>query len=183
MREMGEGTAKSKKTTAATELEHHGASYLRMLMGALSGAALSCGLTDSLESLSSCLDPYRTGSVSIRSPKLRYSVTMAGHARMESLMQLIKQVATHGPSGSYVEAGVWRGGMSILATAALNVFGQGHRPVYVCDCLRGCRDHAKARRVRPRHSTTMSASSRWSCPWARSASSVTLTSLACRAPQ
>ena len=137
MREMGEGTAKSKKTTAATELEHHGASYLRMLMGALSGAALSCGLTDSLEALSSCLDPYRTGSVSIRSPKLRYSVTMAGHARMESLMQLIKQVATHGPSGSYVEAGVWRGGMSILATAALNVFGQGHRPVYVCDSFEG----------------------------------------------
>ena len=51
--------------------------------------------------------------ISVRSHKLRYSVTMAGHARMESLASMIKEVSAVGPNGSYVETGVWRGGMSI----------------------------------------------------------------------
>ena len=39
--------------------------------------------------------------------------------------------------GSYLEAGVWRGGSSIFATAAMQIFGMGDRPVYLCDSFRG----------------------------------------------
>lgn len=110
--------------------------YLRFLMTMLSGLTFSCDFTAPLNSLSYCMEPYREGGVGVRSEKLRYGITMAGHARMDSLVAMIEKVSVDGPSGSYLEAGVWRGGMSIIATAALQIYGIP-RPVYICDSYDG----------------------------------------------
>lgn len=50
---------------------------------------------------------------------------------------MIGQVSEKRVAGSYLEAGVWRGGMSIFATAALQVHGLQDRPVYICDSFKG----------------------------------------------
>ena len=66
-----------------------------------------------------------------------HAVTMAGHRRMRSVQELVQLVARRKVNGSYAETGVWRGGMSIFATAALQLYGLGHRPVYLCDSFNG----------------------------------------------
>ena len=111
--------------------------YLRFLMSMLSGLVLSCDMSAPLNSLSYCMEPFRDGGNGVRSDKLNHGITMAGHARMESIVAMIKDVVDHGPKGSYLEAGVWRGGMSIMATAALHVYGASSRPVYICDSYEG----------------------------------------------
>ena len=50
---------------------------------------------------------------------------------------LIKRVKEQRLPGSYLEAGVWRGGMSIMATASLQLYGLGAMPVYLCDSFQG----------------------------------------------
>lgn len=111
--------------------------YLRFLMGMVSGLTLSCDMTAPLNSLAYCMQPFRNGGASVKSGKLRFGITMAGHARMESLIAMIEKASANGKlSGSYLEAGVWRGGMSIIATAALHVYGS-QRPVYICDSYEG----------------------------------------------
>ena len=111
--------------------------YLRFLMSMLSGLVFSCDLTAPLNSLSFCMEPFRNGGVGVRSEKLRRGTTMAGHARMESLVAMVKNIAEQGVPGSYLEAGVWRGGMSIVATAALQVYRLDSRPIYICDSYDG----------------------------------------------
>lgn len=78
-----------------------------------------------------CLQPLRTGK---SFPAL--GVTMAGVARMNSIADLITRLKEQNIEGSYLEAGVWRGGMSIYATAAMRVQGVD-RPIYLADSYQG----------------------------------------------
>ena len=88
-------------------------------------------MTASPHDLMMCLQPLRTGK---SFPAL--GVTMAGVARMNSIADLIGRLKEQSIEGSYLEAGVWRGGMSIFATAAMRVLGV-YRPIYLADSFQG----------------------------------------------
>ena len=79
----------------------------------------------------------RGGTAAPQHKVMRTSTSMAGLGRMSSLVQIINSIAANRVAGSYLEAGVWRGGMSILATAALQLAGLGERPIYLCDSFAG----------------------------------------------
>lgn len=111
--------------------------YLRLLQSMLSGLVLACDFAAPLPQAASCMMKMRGGTGAPSSKMLRTSTSMAGLGRMNSIVQLIERVAARKVPGSYLEAGVWRGGMSILATAALQHFGLGERPVYLCDSFAG----------------------------------------------
>jgi O-methyltransferase len=106
--------------------------YLRFLMGLLSGLTLQCKLDIPGKEFEHCAYPYRVGRL-----WPTYGVTMTGHARMEVLMWMVQQVVKQNLKGSFVEAGVWRGGMSIFAKASFHVFGLPNRPIYLCDSFEG----------------------------------------------
>lgn len=63
--------------------------------------------------------------------------TMIGLRRLESLQQLIRTVIDERVPGDILEAGVWRGGASIFARAALEAYGDGERVVWLADSFRG----------------------------------------------
>ena len=117
------------------------AAYLNMLSGLLTSAALECDLTANKTALASCLTPHRRGVYKVGRGLIpswaSMSVSMAGMARMRSLAELFLRLREARVEGSYLEAGVWRGGMSIFATAALQVYGMHERPVYLCDSFQG----------------------------------------------
>lgn len=111
--------------------------YLRLLAGLLSGAFTNCDHGADYPRLLTCLhDIYRLGRTGFNGvwPKPVF-VSMAGLARLHSLARIIGNLQK--VSGSLLEAGVWRGGMSILATAALQVYGMGARHVYLADSFSG----------------------------------------------
>ena len=66
-----------------------------------------------------------------------HSVAMAGFARLASVAAMIAQVKRKRLEGGYLEAGVWKGGVTVLAAAALQVHGLGQRAVYLCDSFEG----------------------------------------------
>ena len=111
--------------------------YLRLLSSVLTGLMFACDLAGPLPTAQKCLMQMRGGTSNPGSNKMRSSTSMAGLGRMNSLVDLIGRVASKKVPGSYLEAGVWRGGMSILATAALQLVGLGSRPVYLCDSFAG----------------------------------------------
>ena len=110
--------------------------YLRTLAGLLTGSTFKCDMLGPWNQLLKCLHETRLGGAWGK-PLSPYSVSMAGHARMWSLDALIGKVKEEGVSGSYAEAGVWRGGMSIFGVAALQLYGMADRPVYLCDSFQG----------------------------------------------
>jgi len=61
---------------------------------------------------------------------------------------LVQQVARAQLAGSYLEAGVWRGGNSIMAVAGLQLAGLT-RPVYLCDSFQGL-PKSREGSIRPR---------------------------------
>jgi len=63
--------------------------------------------------------------------------TMVGLKRLEALLEKIKVVLETGVGGDLVEAGVWRGGTSILMRATLKAFGVTDRLVWVADSFEG----------------------------------------------
>ena len=116
--------------------------YLSQLAMIVSGAGLHCGyggetkfpmFTGSWESITSCMTAHRTGQRGHRS----WGVSMAGLGRMASIVSMIEDVGKRKLNGSFAETGVWRGGMSIVATAALQLNGMADRPVYLCDSFHG----------------------------------------------
>lgn len=107
--------------------------YLNQLAVLLSGAGLHCDMTARASDIMNCLQPFRDGT----SGHATFGVTMAGMARMTSMARMVQEVVDHGLNGSYAETGVWRGGMSIFVTAALQMYGLSSRPVYLCDSFRG----------------------------------------------
>jgi O-methyltransferase len=63
-------------------------------------------------------------------------LTMTGLARLEDLQLCVETVVRDGVEGDLIEAGVWRGGASILMRAALDALGDG-RTVWVADSFQG----------------------------------------------
>ena len=111
--------------------------YLAQLAMMLTGATFHCGstpgFTGDFAPLTSCLDIFRRG----QGPHRTWGVSMAGLGRMASIVDMVEDVAKRGLNGSYAETGVWRGGMTILATAAFQLYGMPTRPVYLCDSFEG----------------------------------------------
>ena len=63
--------------------------------------------------------------------------TMVGLRRLENLRDCIATALADGVPGDVLEAGVWRGGASILARAALDVLGGRDRVVWLADSFAG----------------------------------------------
>jgi O-methyltransferase len=63
--------------------------------------------------------------------------TMIGLKRLRNFRSLIMQAIEHGVGGDILEAGVWRGGASILARAVLRATGDASRRVLVADSFEG----------------------------------------------
>lgn len=63
--------------------------------------------------------------------------TMIGWKRLESLQHCVEEVLRDGVAGDLFEAGVWRGGASILMRAVLKVYGDSQRIVWLADSFEG----------------------------------------------
>jgi O-methyltransferase len=66
-----------------------------------------------------------------------HGLTMIGYTRLADLQQCIERVVADGVPGDVIEAGVWRGGASILARATLDSLGEHERTVWVADSFQG----------------------------------------------
>src|SRR3954451_21287521 len=63
-------------------------------------------------------------------------LTMVGLSRLDDLQSCIEAVVSDGVEGDLIEAGVWRGGSSILMRATLDTLGDD-RPVWLADSFKG----------------------------------------------
>ena len=68
---------------------------------------------------------------------------MIGWKRLDNIRFLLEEVIANDVQGDYIETGVWRGGASIFARAAMNAFGETQRFSYVCDSFIGLPPGAK----------------------------------------
>jgi O-methyltransferase len=65
------------------------------------------------------------------------ALTMIGLKRLRNFRALIARSIEDGVQGDILEAGVWRGGASILARAVLRAAGDASRRVFVADSFQG----------------------------------------------
>jgi O-methyltransferase len=63
--------------------------------------------------------------------------TMVGMRRLDNLQSCVEAVVRDGVEGDLIEAGVWRGGASILMRAVLATLGEEDRLVWVADSFEG----------------------------------------------
>lgn len=64
--------------------------------------------------------------------------TMTGSKRIDNVFEIIQNVIENNIKGAYMETGVWRGGSSIFAKAAMSVLEpDSKRLQFVCDSFRG----------------------------------------------
>jgi O-methyltransferase len=66
-----------------------------------------------------------------------HGLTMLGLRRLDDLQACVESVARDGVEGDLIEAGVWRGGASLLMRATLDVLGDAAREVWVADSFAG----------------------------------------------
>ena len=64
-------------------------------------------------------------------------LTMVGLTRLDDLQHCVEQVVADGVDGDLIEAGVWRGGASILMRATLDTLGASDREVWLADSFQG----------------------------------------------
>jgi O-methyltransferase len=74
-----------------------------------------------------------------------YGVTMIGLKRLNNLQQCVRRVIADQVPGDFIEAGVWRGGATILMRALLAVHGDDDRNVWVADSFSGLPEPDPAR--------------------------------------
>lgn len=67
----------------------------------------------------------------------RHGQTMVGLKRMRNIRECVQAVVEDDVPGDLIEAGVWRGGASILMRAVLEVFGDRDRHVWLADSFQG----------------------------------------------
>jgi O-methyltransferase len=67
----------------------------------------------------------------------RRGLTMVGLQRLDDLQRCVESLVAEGVEGDLIEAGVWRGGASILMRATLDTFGAADRTVWVVDSFSG----------------------------------------------
>ncbi|EOD12735.1 hypothetical protein EMIHUDRAFT_120042, partial [Emiliania huxleyi CCMP1516] len=89
------------------------------------------GLDTNAAKYLTCMKMYIQGG-----PWPKLGTTMAGHKRLQNVATLLLNARSASVAGSYVECGVWRGGMSIFAKAVIEVY-QMQRRVYLCDSFQG----------------------------------------------
>ena len=63
--------------------------------------------------------------------------TMVGIVRLDNLRECLEQVFRDEVPGDVLEAGVWRGGASILMRGVIIAYDQGHRESWVADSFMG----------------------------------------------
>src|SRR6201999_2172359 len=63
--------------------------------------------------------------------------TMLGTRQLDHMQQCIADVIERGVAGDLIEAGVWRGGMTIFMRAALSAHQSRDRKVWVADSFAG----------------------------------------------
>jgi Macrocin-O-methyltransferase (TylF). len=63
--------------------------------------------------------------------------TMVGLKRLNNIQHCAEAVLRDGVPGDFVEAGVWRGGATILMRAILKAYGVTDRRVWVADSFQG----------------------------------------------
>lgn len=66
-----------------------------------------------------------------------HAETMVGRARLDSLQSCVEAVLADGVPGDLFEAGVWRGGASILMRGVLEAHGDADRHVWLADSFQG----------------------------------------------
>ena len=62
---------------------------------------------------------------------------MVGLARLDNVQHCVEDVLRNRVPGDLIEAGVWRGGVTILMRAILKAHGVSDRNVWVADSFRG----------------------------------------------
>jgi hypothetical protein len=64
-------------------------------------------------------------------------LTMVGLERLDDLQSCVERVVADQVDGDLIEAGVWRGGASILMRATLDCLGESDRTVWLADSFQG----------------------------------------------
>lgn len=64
-------------------------------------------------------------------------LTMCDDVLLDNVVALAREVIERRVPGDFIEAGAWRGGMTILMRAALTAFGDMNRTVWVADSFAG----------------------------------------------
>lgn len=76
-------------------------------------------------------------------------LTMTGLGRLDDLQSCVEQVVGDSVQGDLLEAGVWRGGASILMRATLDALGEDGRTVWVADSFAGFPAESEQKRDDP----------------------------------
>src|SRR5436305_6336460 len=63
--------------------------------------------------------------------------TMLSSARLDNVVECVRRVIHDGVDGDLMEAGVWRGGATILMKGVARAYGADSRTVWVADSFRG----------------------------------------------
>ena len=66
-----------------------------------------------------------------------HGLTMTGLTRLDDLQACVESVVADGVEGDLIEAGVWRGGASILMRATLDTLGEPSARVWLADSFQG----------------------------------------------
>ena len=66
-----------------------------------------------------------------------HGLTMTGLTRLDDLQACVESVVADGVEGDLIEAGVWRGGASLLMRATLDALGEAERCVWLADSFKG----------------------------------------------
>jgi hypothetical protein len=78
---------------------------------------------------------HRTRATGADLPSLAH--TMVGVARLDNVHKCLNQVIADGVPGDFIETGVWRGGVCILARGIFKAHGITDRAVWVADSFEG----------------------------------------------
>ena len=65
------------------------------------------------------------------------AITMTGVRRLDHLQMILEDVILRQIDGDFIELGVWKGGLCILAKAIFHAYRQYHRKVFLADSFEG----------------------------------------------
>jgi O-methyltransferase len=82
-------------------------------------------------------EPYDVERRAIGSDWPAQALTMVGSTRLRHLRSCAETVLAQNVPGDFIEAGVWRGGASIMMRAVLEAYGVSGRSVWLADSFRG----------------------------------------------
>ena len=65
------------------------------------------------------------------------AITMTGMRRLDHLHMILEDIILRGVKGDFIELGVWKGGLCILAKAIFHAYKQYDRKIYLADSFEG----------------------------------------------